>query len=209
MWLYMTFEVDNYFLTNSNLLSDVNFSHKKLFYQNTFLFHPIFLHLCLNSKHKLYINIIIYLVLKVFFIGCSQMDEFTSLLNQIQAITSGVETLQSMNDLNHILDSLEFKNVPVSLLIQFFEKIPENYKKQINHSYIYDVISNNFQTLSPLLTYIDFNKLNKKQQMEIIYQNNNISNEISIPQSYFRNIHNTNQKNLIHIQSLEKKKLKI
>ena len=138
------------------------------------------------------------------------MDEFTSLLNQIQAITSGVETLQSMNDLNHILDSLEFKNVPVSLLIQFFEKIPENYKKQINHSYIYDVISNNFQTLSPLLTYIDFNKLNKKQQVEIIYESqNHISNEISIPQSYFRNIHNTNQKNLIHIQSLEKKKLQI
>ena len=122
------------------------------------------------------------------------MDEFHNLMNQIQTIASGFETIQSPDQVNRILNSSELKNIPVSLLIQFFEKIPENYKKQINHCYVYDMVKMNFQTLSPLLAYIDFGELTNEQQMEIIYNPEaHFFKEISIPQNYFKNLKKRNK----------------
>ena len=61
---------------------------------------------------------------------CDSNIKFNDLLNQVKVVASGIETIQDIDQVIHVLDSSVFKNIPISLLIQFFDKNSGEFKKK-------------------------------------------------------------------------------
>ena len=65
---------------------------------------------------------------------CDSNIKFNDLLlNQVKVVASGIETIQDINQVIHVLDGSVLKNIPVSLLIQFFDKNSGEFKKRIKY----------------------------------------------------------------------------
>ena len=61
---------------------------------------------------------------------CDSNIKFNDLLNQVKVVASGIESIQDIDQVIHVLDSSVLKNIPISLLIQFFDKNSGEFKKK-------------------------------------------------------------------------------